>query len=152
MDLMYRFTNQGIEYWYMSFTLPMSATQKKRSALWNATGRYSSRVSSIIFSVLAASSALTWISFEVILDCERVLISPSSSRMLPLDSLSNRRMVDSMFLSCAAILAFETTSSSLSACRSARSLATVIPSSWSSRPSCVIVKLSSVTLTLVSGA
>ena len=53
----------------------MSATQKKRSAAWKATGRYSSRVASIITSVLAASSALTLISFEVTLDWASVLMS-----------------------------------------------------------------------------
>ena len=68
IDLMYKLTNHGIEYWYMSFTLPMSATQKKSNAAWKATGRYSSRVESIITSVFAASSALTSISFEVTFD------------------------------------------------------------------------------------
>ena len=46
----------------------MSATQKKSNAAWKATGRYSSRVESIITSVFAASSALTSISFEVTFD------------------------------------------------------------------------------------
>ena len=83
IDLTKRLTNHGIEYWYMSLTTAMSATQKKSSAAWKATGRYSSRVLSIISSVLAASSALTWISFDVTFDCASVLISCSSSRMLP---------------------------------------------------------------------
>ena len=130
IDLMKRLTNHGIEYWYMELTVAMSATQKKSSAAWKATGRYSSRVVSIITSVFAASAALTSISFEVTLDCASVLIRPSSSRMLPLDSERSLRIVDSMSLSCAAILALATTSWSLVSCRSGRSLATVMPSSW----------------------
>ena len=113
IDLTYKLTNHGIEYWYMSLTVPMSATQKKSSAAWKATGRYSSRVLSIITSVSAASCALTSISLEVTLDCASVLMRPSSSRMLPDDSESSLRMVDSMSLSCPAILALETTSLSL---------------------------------------
>ena len=102
--------NQGIEYWYMSLTEPMSATQKKSSAAWKATGRYSSRVVSIITSVSAASLALISISLDVTLDCASVLIRPSSSRMLPELSESSLRMVLSMSLSWAAILALEMTS------------------------------------------
>ena len=113
----------------MSLTVPMSATQKKSRAAWNATGRYSSRVESIIFSVSAASFALTSISFDVTFDCASVLIKPSSSKMFPDDSLSSLRIVLSMSFSWAAILALEMTSWSLSSCRSARSLATVMPSS-----------------------
>ena len=78
--------------------MPMSATQKKSSAPRKATGRYSLRVWSMTTSVFAASSALTAISLLVTLDCASVLMSPSSSRMLPSDSESSLRMVDSMSL------------------------------------------------------
>ena len=88
----------------------MSATTKKRSAPRKATGRYSFRVLSIIISVCAASSAFAWISDDVTFDSASVLISCSSSRMLPDDSESSLRIVDSMSLSCAAIRAFDTTS------------------------------------------
>ena len=57
-----------------------------------------------------------------------------------------------MSLSCAAIRAFDTTSVFFVSSRSGRSFATVIPKSWSSNPSGVIVKLRSVTFTEVSGA
>ena len=130
----------------------MSATQKKRSAARSATMRYSPRVWSICSSVLRASSAFSAISFDVVFAFDNVLISPSSSRMLPVDSESSLRICDSMSFSCPAICALDATSAFFVSSRSGRSLATVMPSSWSSSPSSVIVKLSSVSFTLVSGA
>mmetsp|Transcript_18089 Transcript_18089/g.56665 ORF Transcript_18089/g.56665 Transcript_18089/m.56665 type:complete len:323 (+) Transcript_18089:80-1048(+) len=151
MARLYRLTNHGREYWYMGSTRAMSATQKKRRAARKAHGLYSSRVVSISSDVFLASATLTLMSSEVTLDCASVLMSCSSSRISPLDSERRRNIWSSISLSCFCIAALVTTRLFLVSSRSGRSLATTMPRSWSSRPSCVMVKLSSVTLTDASG-
>lgn len=65
MPLTNRLMNQDSEYWYMGSTMARSEMQKKSSDARSATGRYSSRVSSICFSVTSASATLALISLDV---------------------------------------------------------------------------------------
>eukprot|EP00955_Chlamydomonas_euryale_P110788 366021-Chlamydomonas_euryale.AAC.27 len=92
------------------------------------------------------------ISFDVTFDCESVLMSSSSSSMLPwlLESMCN--ILSSISLSSFFILAFDTTSWDFRLARSGRSCSTTVPRSCSSRPSEVTKKLSRLTLTDTSGA
>jgi len=72
--------------------------QQHRPARARTTGRYSSRVSSICFSVTSASATLAEISLEVILDCASVSMSSSSSRILP--CRDSRRCACALMLCC----------------------------------------------------
>ena len=104
-----------------------------------------SRVSSISFSVFSASWTLTEMSSEVTLASPSTLIRLSSSRMSPSDSARSFRILSSRSFCVLRMAAIETTSWFLASCSSGRSLPTTSPSSWSSSPAALTVKLSSVT-------
>jgi len=78
-------------------------------------------------------------------------MADASSRMLPCDAESVCRILFSISVSTRLFSAPSITRRDFSSSSSGRSLATTMPSSWSSRPSGVIMKLSSVTLTETSG-
>ena len=143
--------NHANEYWYIGSTIARSEMQKNRTEARVATGLYFSRVWSMSRSVTSASATFSVMSSEVTLDCARVLMSSSSSRMLPSLLLSMYRILSSRSFSCAFIRALDTTSWFLASARSRRSCITTVPRSWSSSPSRVTKKFKSETLTLTSG-
>ena len=140
------------ENWYIGSMTRKSATTKYRIEPRVATGRYASHVCTISLVVTSAPLTDSSVFFEIFLDESSVLISASSSRMLPLDSASSRRIVSSSSWMVFRPAAIEITSSSFFCCRSGRSSDATSASSWSSRPSMVTVKFTMVTLMHTSGA
>mmetsp|Transcript_83467 Transcript_83467/g.221143 ORF Transcript_83467/g.221143 Transcript_83467/m.221143 type:complete len:210 (-) Transcript_83467:216-845(-) len=141
----------GNEYWYMGSMLAKSAMQKNNTDTWNATGTYCNLASSIFCSVSSATFCFSAISLESCLEDDRTWTADSSSKMLPCDELSTSRILFSVFSSCSLFSAPSTTRRAFSSARSGRSRSTTMFSSWSCRPTCVIMKFSSVTLTATSG-
>mmetsp|Transcript_13740 Transcript_13740/g.31830 ORF Transcript_13740/g.31830 Transcript_13740/m.31830 type:complete len:208 (-) Transcript_13740:2541-3164(-) len=139
------------EYWYMWSMFPRSAITKYMMLPRVAATRYASRASLMAFSVDSASLTRSEIILLVILLCSSVEMRLLLSRMLPSDSLSSLSTLSSSSLSCFLSLAIDTTSLSFCASRSGRSLRTTSPSSWSSRPFIVTVKLMIVVLMQTSG-
>mmetsp|Transcript_6705 Transcript_6705/g.27230 ORF Transcript_6705/g.27230 Transcript_6705/m.27230 type:complete len:201 (-) Transcript_6705:630-1232(-) len=144
-------TYHASEYWYMGSMLHSSPTLKNRCATCTATGRYPSRVSSICCSVTAATACFSAISLDSVLALEMISMAVSDSRMDPSLDPSTSMILSSTSLSWRAFSAPWSTSRTFSSSRSGRSLATAMPSSWSVRPSMVIIMFSSVTFTEVSG-
>ena len=116
-----------------------------------AAGVYVRRVASISLLVVSASATRPWMTLDVIFESESALMSTSSSRMLPSDSERSRRILSCRSLSWRLSAASVLMSWFLARSRSGRSSRTTRPSSWSSRPSCVTVKLMMVTLMHTSG-
>mmetsp|Transcript_6701 Transcript_6701/g.27152 ORF Transcript_6701/g.27152 Transcript_6701/m.27152 type:complete len:375 (-) Transcript_6701:9905-11029(-) len=143
--------NHCSEYWYMSPMEAMSATQKNTMLLCFATGRYPARVASIFASVASATFCFSEISSDKVLDALRIFTAFSSSRMFPSEEDIVCRMRSSISFRRFLLSAEVTTSSCRCDSRSGLSSATTTPRSWSDKPSGVIMKLSSVTFTAVSG-
>ena len=146
-----RSMNQSSEYWYIGSMAASEAMQKKSTAERYETGLYDARASSILISVSSAIFCLAPISSESFLAPSRISMAEASSRIEPPADSSTSRIWSSTSESCFLLEAPSCTSRLFSSSRSGRSLATTMPSSWSSRPSGVIMKLSSVTLTWSSG-
>ena len=108
-------------------------------------------MASSFWVVLSAITCLAEIWSEMTLASPRISMADASSRMLPSDDESVCRILSSTSLSTRLFCAASSTSFVFSSSSSGRSLATTMPSIWSSRPSGVIMKLSSVTLTETSG-
>ena len=151
MDSRKRRMNQSSEYMYMGSMAPMAAMQKKRREVCSATGVYAARATSMAASVSAATRCFSLISLASALELFSTLMAVSSSRMLPSLDDSTCRMRFSTSFSCRWFSAPCTISAFFCSCRSGRSCATTMPSSWSARPSGVIRKLTSVTLVDTSG-
>mmetsp|Transcript_16574 Transcript_16574/g.47271 ORF Transcript_16574/g.47271 Transcript_16574/m.47271 type:complete len:217 (+) Transcript_16574:2236-2886(+) len=146
-----RALNQGSAYWYIGSTLAMSARQKYNRLARLATGRYSSDVLLTSTAVTSASCMRMFTSFDVFFACASVSIKFVSSRMLPFDSASSFKILDSISNSCLFMAADWTTSSLFFSASSGISSSTVAPSSCSSSPDCVTVKFTRLILTCTSG-
>ena len=94
---------------------------------------------------LNGKTCFSVISFATFLDEFRILMAVSSSRMLPSDVDRISKILPSMFLSCRLLSAPCIMSEFFSSSSSGRSRATTMPSSWSCKPSSVIIKFNSVT-------
>lgn len=127
-----------------------SQMQKKRPAVFKAIGLYPIRLSSISVSVTFAISYFFSISAVKTEAADRISIAEASPRM-SLDSLSTVRIWFSVSYNLALNFALSSTSCSFFVSRSGFSLATTIPSSWSVRPSQVIMKFKIVTFVETSG-
>mmetsp|Transcript_28799 Transcript_28799/g.85205 ORF Transcript_28799/g.85205 Transcript_28799/m.85205 type:complete len:361 (+) Transcript_28799:780-1862(+) len=138
-------------YWYMGSTIARSATTKYNRLPRVGRERYTLRASLICRSVCSASATRADIVWLVALEVLRVLINTSSSKMLPVDSRSSLSTLSSRSSSWRLSFPIDTTKRSLVSSRSGRSFRTTLPSSWSSRPFVVTVKLMRLTLMQTSG-
>jgi hypothetical protein len=146
-----RAMNQLREYWYMGSMFARSRMVKKRTELNAPHGVYPSRAASISTCVASAIFCFSPISSETIFASDSTPTALASARMSPSVELRVCRMRSSISLSRRLLSALVTTSSWRSASSSGSSSATTTPRSWSLSPSTVIMKLSSVTFTAVSG-
>ena len=151
MDRTNKPMNQLSEYWYMGSMLARSRMVKKSTALYAPQGLYPSRASSISTCVSSATFCFSEISSETIFASESTSMAFASSRMFPSEEDMVCRMRSSISFRRFLLSAEVTTSSCRCDSRSGRSSATTTPRSWSDKPSGVIMKLSSVTFTAVSG-
>ena len=126
-------------------------SMKKSSEPRAAATRYFSRDLLILSSVSLDSATLTTISSATRLDSSSDSMSTTSSVKSPSASASFAKSVSSSSLSLMVNSLFCTMSAVLVSSRSGRSLFTTSASSWSSRPSCVTVKLMSVVSAWISG-
>jgi hypothetical protein len=105
----------------------------------------------MFFSITSAVSCFSAISFETDFDCASTSMALSSSRMLPWDVESTCRILFSMSSSCFLFSALSSVMRVFSSASSGFSVCTTMFRSWSSSPSGVIMKFSSVTFTATSG-
>mmetsp|Transcript_25020 Transcript_25020/g.71969 ORF Transcript_25020/g.71969 Transcript_25020/m.71969 type:complete len:248 (-) Transcript_25020:2196-2939(-) len=137
--------------WYIGLMLAKSAITKYKMLPLVATGVYSKQAASICTAASSASFTRMFTALEVSFDSAKVLISTSSSRILPLDSESKRKILSSSDAKTFLSSASWSINSVFRAKASGISFDTTSFSNCSSKPSKVTVKLITVTLMQTSG-
>lgn len=138
------------EYWYIGSIETRSETAKKRQAASYDTSLYSRRAVLIFCSVISAIACFSLISLDFSFEAVSTLMASSSVSMFFLPE-STCSIFSSISKSYFLLSAESIINLSLSSSSSGRSFLTKIPSSWSFRPSYVIMKFKRVTFVETSG-